>query len=303
MTSPPPVSSVTTYSKAPPIAVSTVIMVTAAAATYLVIQLLQGGHLITIPGIGVTPHNLTLYSAIGLYGITAILIIPDAIMIKNRCCSDGQTSPNEGLSFLKRFFHNPSQVGAIAPSSHALAVQITEPIPDRSKKSPNEPGQRFLEIGAGTGVFTREIVKKLGPNDHLDVVEYDASFCDQLRQDKDIGQNPKVTIYQISITQFLTTRPYDVIISGLPLNAFEPEFVDAILKKYVELIKPNGIISYFEYIGLEKIKKAFLFGESYRKFSNVLQQKASFVEKNKATSRSVYINIPPARVQCCVVSK
>ena len=208
---------------------------------------------------------------------------------------------NHGHSnFLKHFITNPSKVGALAPSSHALAVQITDRIPDRSHTDANESGMRFLEIGAGTGVFTREIIKKLGPSDCLDVVESNPEFCTLLRQE---FQNfPQVKIHEISFTDF-ESNPYDAIISGLPLNAFKPEYVAAILKKYEELTKPGGVVSYFEYIVLEKIKKAFLFGEAYERFSQVLRHKEIFVQKHHATHTHVLLNFPPARVQFCSIRK
>lgn len=204
---------------------------------------------------------------------------------------------SEGISFLKRFISNPSQVGAIAPSSQALAVQITSAISDGSQEATLvHQSKRFLEIGAGTGVFTREIVKKMGPGDHLDVVEYDHAFCEQLTAE--FGNNPQVHIHEVSITDF-NAEGYDAIVSGLPLNAFGPEFVGQVLQKYEDLAKPGATISYFEYIGLEKIKKVFLFGKELKDFEAVLAHKQSFVERHNATHEEVYFNFPPARVQYC----
>lgn len=159
---------------------------------------------------------------------------------------------------------------------------------------------RFLEIGAGTGVFTTEIVKKLGPDDLLDVVEYDHTFCEQLRAE--FGHNPNVHIHEVSITDF-EAAPYDIIVSGLPLNAFGPEFVAQVLKKYEDLSKPGTTVSYFEYIALEKVKKAFLFGTDLQNFAKVLDQKQSFVEKHHATHAHIYGNVPPARVQYCTMGE
>src|SRR5580700_6192614 len=64
---------------------------------------------------------------------------------------------------------NPEIIGAIAESSSGLAKSITKLVPDDSKKYLS--AKKVLEIGAGTGIFTRYLVPKLGINDHLDVVE------------------------------------------------------------------------------------------------------------------------------------
>jgi phosphatidylethanolamine/phosphatidyl-N-methylethanolamine N-methyltransferase len=274
------------------VASSTMLATTAAAATYLLLQILNNSSLITIPGIGIVPHNIALYGTIGLYSAAGLSTVTTAIILKNFC----RDTSFEGVQFLKHFITNPSQVGAIAPSSHALAVKITRYIDDRSKAKSTGPGRRILEIGAGTGVFTREIAKKLGPDDCLDVVEYDHGFCERLRTEFD--KNPQVHIHETSILDF-KAEPYDFIVSGLPLNAFGPGFVRETLNKYEILIKQNGTISYFEYIALEKIKKVFLFGTAYTNFCDVLDQKAGFVRKHGNSSATVLGNCPPARVQYC----
>lgn len=287
------------------LATSVALAITAAAATYLVIQLIQGGNLLSLSGVGVSPHNFTLYTTIGLYSLSAVLLTSSALMLKSYCAHEYKKKGGccEGLIFLRRFCSNPSQVGALAPSSKALAKEISIHIPDRSHESSEEGAKRYLEIGAGSGSFTRKIVKKLGPGDHLDVVEFDANFCKQLQDEfKEYIDNGQVTIHQISITEY-QANPYDVIISGLPLNAFKSEFVNKILIKYEELAKEGAYISYFEYIALEKIKKAFLCGSDYTNFCSVLKQKKAFTKKHSATSVRVLGNLPPARVQHCVVKR
>ena len=77
---------------------------------------------------------------------------------------------------LRRFLDNPGMIGAIAPSSPALAKAMAQQI---------GKGVAVFEIGAGTGAITRQILKSAlsGP---LVVFEQDHFFVESLR--RRIGQ-------------------------------------------------------------------------------------------------------------------
>ena len=57
--------------------------------------------------------------------------------------------------FLWQFCRHPSQTGALAPSGKKLSRAIVEAI------GPVEPGKVVIELGPGTGVFTRAIRRLL----------------------------------------------------------------------------------------------------------------------------------------------
>jgi len=209
-----------------------------------------------------------------------------------------QTSPLEklrdGLQFIKCFLRSPSTIGSIFPSSSQLTKKIIRQIPNRDPRDLTT--RRYLEVGAGTGVFTEQIIKKLKPTDHLDLVEFDPALCQILR--RKFGHLGNVTIHEVSILDFQAER-YDVIVSGLPLNAFRAEFVDQVFQKYLNLAKAEGYISYFEYMGLAKIKRFFLRGEFLRDFDAVLAAKQRFVDAYGRETDSVWPNLTPARVLHC----
>ena len=56
--------------------------------------------------------------------------------------------------FLRSWVGNPLRVGAIAPSGVSLAQLITSEISEESGP--------VLELGAGTGVFTRALLARAG---------------------------------------------------------------------------------------------------------------------------------------------
>lgn len=221
-------------------------------------------------------------------------VLPEIPTI-NTCCDKGIAvieSLTHGLHFLHRFIRNPTEVGSILPSSAALAESIVSQIPEDT--SSRTEGKRYLEIGPGTGAFTIEIVKRLGDNDQLDIVEIDETFCDILKTK--YANYPNIHIYCQSITEWDPEYKYDAIVSGLPLNAFGPEKVAEFIETFTKLTKEEGTISYFEYAYLPSIKIKALFGEELEKFKKVLEIKTEFFNNFGFSSETVYYNIPPAKV-------
>ena len=79
----------------------------------------------------------------------------------------------ETKEFLSALVSNPLSMGAVLPSSAALAAAITASV---------QPGPgRVLELGCGTGVFTREILRKGVSPARLILVERDATLSQGLK--------------------------------------------------------------------------------------------------------------------------
>lgn len=197
---------------------------------------------------------------------------------------------HDAILFLSRFLKDPKQVGSLAPSSKALKKEITQHVH-------YDQEQNILEVGPGTGAFTDDLIARLGPKDQLDLVELDPEFCQRLR-DK-FGDHKQVYIFEGSILDWKPEYKYDVIVSSLPLNAFQSDIVEEILKCYESLVAENGMISSYEYLGFPEIKK-HLGNEDYLKTQNLLK---SFMEKYSVEDRKIWANIPPAIVHHCMIDK
>jgi phosphatidylethanolamine/phosphatidyl-N-methylethanolamine N-methyltransferase len=193
--------------------------------------------------------------------------------------------------FVKRFFSHPSITGSVFPSSKKLAERMTKQALNQ-KTAP----LRYLEVGAGSGAMTKYLIPKLKLGDTLDIVEIDPHFCAQLRGK--YGYLPHIKIYEASILDFEESR-FDVVVSSLPLNAFKAAMVDQILLKYKNLVKPGGYVSYFEYIGLGRIKELYLSGKPQVDFKTILSLKKSFVKSYCTEIDRIWWNFPPARVFHC----
>ena len=112
--------------------------------------------------------------------------------------------------FLKTWLKRPMRTGALAPSSDALAQLITSDIvPD---------GGPVIELGPGTGAFTRSILARGLPEDKLTLVENSPDFTALLRQ-----RFPKAQLIEMDVTRMRKWNdPWNnmqaqAVISGLPL--------------------------------------------------------------------------------------
>lgn len=157
---------------------------------------------------------------------------------------------------------------------------------------------RYLEVGAGSGALTGCIASKLRKEDVFDIVEVDPKFCSHLKQK--FGHNSKLTIYERSILEF-ESPPYDIVISSLPLNAFHSEMVKKILNKLKGLVKKNGHLSYFEYIGLQELKRLLLLGNARLDFKETQNYKKKFADLYCKEVERIWLNFPPAKVIHCKI--
>jgi phospholipid N-methyltransferase len=178
-------------------------------------------------------------------------------------------------TFLREFIKENKMVGSLTPSSRFLAAKMIDNI-DFSQVNV------IVELGPGTGVFTRKIVEKLEKNAHLLVFELNDGFCEQLKQE---FQQKNVHIIHDSAEQMqkylnkLGFENADVILSSLPLANFSKDLRTSILNSANKVLCSDGKYIQFQY-SLQAKK----------------QLKEMFVDvKIKFTP----LNIPPAFVYVC----
>jgi phospholipid N-methyltransferase len=199
------------------------------------------------------------------------------------------------LSEMRTHWHT---TGAIAPSSSALASAMMAPLRSRADAS-----IRVLEVGAGTGSFTREIFRHLRAGDALDVYELNPQFSSHLdsllqkmTQEK---KGIRCRLFNADIRDLPRAVPYDFIVSGLPFNNFDSKTVEEILEIYIDRLTPEGTLSYFEYPILPQIKMQFLAPAQRREVQKTRMTVRLFLENYQFHSSRVWRNLPPAIARHC----
>lgn len=199
------------------------------------------------------------------------------------------------LAFIHEFRRNFRTTGALLPSSRTLARRITGPL--HQHVGP----KRVLEVGPGTGVFTAEIVRHLGPEDRFDLVEANPAFVSILRRRFD--QEPvfrrvrrECRLVEGYAPEAIDGPPYDYVVSGLPLNNFGPEQVEGILSSLIESLVPGGTLSYFEYLYIREAKTAVAGVAERGRLGAVAKVTESFIRRYRSAVDHVFVNIPPAAV-------
>lgn len=200
------------------------------------------------------------------------------------------------LELWRQFRQRFETTGAVAPSSRFLARAMTGPMARRER-----PG-RILEIGPGTGAVTQRIVRLLRPEDQLDLVELNDAFAALLQErftTDPIYQAAadRSQVHVCPIQDFDATEPYDIIISGLPLNNFPADLVQSIFETYFQLLAPGGTLSYFEYMYVRPLRKLVANQSEKVRLTELDRIAGSYLSKHRFDRSWVFVNIPPAWVQ------
>ena len=159
----------------------------------------------------------------------------------------------ENLQFLKEFFSHIAEIGAVLPTSVTAAAALAAEV--ARVKGP----KRVLEVGAGTGAITAQLVHHIGPQDELVLCEINPTFMTllQKRFTEEAAFRralPQTHFNGGSILDLPAEPQFDFIVSTLPFNNCPPDFIAAVLTHYQRLLKPGGVFSYIEYVGGQTLK-------------------------------------------------
>jgi len=187
------------------------------------------------------------------------------------------------IKFIKNFYYEPHTIGAICPSSSALSKKIITDIG-------LEKASSVVELGPGTGVFTKRILNSVNKNCNFFAIELNEEFYTILRK-----KYPKLKIYNgsaVSLKEFTKIekmKDVDVIISGLPWASFSPQLQIQIINSVLDVLKPGGIFTTFAYVQGTFLPKGI-------RFNHLIKKKFSHVYKTSI----VWRNIPPAFAYRCI---
>ena len=181
----------------------------------------------------------------------------------------------DSLMFLSNFIRNPKETGAVAPSSKYLTKEITKSIDFKNSKY-------IVELGPGTGIFTKAILKKASQDAKIICFEVNKKFCSYLSKNFDddrlIVLNAGAEKIKTNLKK-LNINGADCIVSGLPFKNFSNAKKRIILAETKNSLMPEGRFVVFQYTnGLSKMLKEHF---------------------NRISRKFVPLNIPPSFVYIC----
>jgi len=135
---------------------------------------------------------------------------------------------------LRKFVTNAKTVATVAPSSRALSRATLRGIDWASTRA-------VVELGAGTGPITAELLKVVPSHVRVVVNEFLPEFCLALRQKfpgLDVAAGDAKRLDEMLAERGI--KQVDYILSGLPLTHFAPADRDAVIDQCGRLLSPTG---------------------------------------------------------------
>jgi phospholipid N-methyltransferase len=145
--------------------------------------------------------------------------------------------------FFRQWLKNPLGMAALSPSGAQLTGLMMAELPPHA--------ERVIELGAGTGVFTRALIEEGIAPDKLLVVELNPELHGHLRQ-----QFPKAKVVCGNACDlkaltashgFSDDGPIDAVISGLGLLSMSRELQKSIIESAFSVLKADGQFIQFTY--------------------------------------------------------
>ena len=198
--------------------------------------------------------------------------------------------------FFREFIRNFHTTGAILPSGRALAKALT-----RFVAAPSDRPRRILEIGPGTGAVTAPLVAALRPDDRLELVELNDSFVGILKErfQNDPAFQPaasRTTIHHCALENLPESEPFDILVSGLPLNNFSAELVESLLTGMMGRLRAGGTLSFFEYIAVRRVRAVISIGKEKQRLRGIGRAMHGVLDRGEFRRDMILTNVPPAWV-------
>lgn len=176
--------------------------------------------------------------------------------------------------FIGRWILSPIKIGAVLPSSRALANLMA-----KSAVAQLRDGEYVLEIGAGTGRFTSALLNAGVPPHRLVCVEQDPKLAAFLKKKfSSVFVICGNACYVESLISKDLRHKFGAVVSGLPMVGIPLLVQEAILNSCFRVMRPGGVFVQFTYKTL---------------FSSVKTDQLSLQKRRIGT---VLFNIPPATV-------
>lgn len=154
-----------------------------------------------------------------------------------------ETNKKHKGNFLRTFFKERKQVGALAPSSKFLVKKMCDKIDFSTARN-------IVELGPGTGVFTEELLKRAHADCRIFVIELNEAFYTYLKKK---FKDPRIILLCESadkIDDIIASHgisEVDAILSSLPLAVIPDKIRKRIIIKSYDILKKGGVYVQYQY--------------------------------------------------------
>jgi phosphatidylethanolamine/phosphatidyl-N-methylethanolamine N-methyltransferase len=146
-------------------------------------------------------------------------------------------------TFFRQWLKNPLGIAALSPSGRQLARQMIAELPHGTR--------RVIELGGGTGVFTRAMLRHGIVSKDLLVLELNEALYQHLRAhfaDVHVVCGDARELKNIAAKDgFLDDGAADAVVSGLGLLSMTKRTQSEILEAAFSVLKPDGRFIQFTY--------------------------------------------------------
>ena len=183
----------------------------------------------------------------------------------------------ENFLFLGKFLRHGTTIASVWPSSTHLARATIKEIDWNHAKV-------VVELGAGTGPITDQIIRRLKPHTTLIAIERDADFAKILKRRFSMHKNVEIVQADVrdleKVLKLRGIKHVDAFVSGLPTPSLPPPVRNRMLASVRRYLVDGGVYSNITEI-------PFIYWKYYKKFFK--QVSFDFVMKN----------MPPGGVYHC----
>jgi phosphatidylethanolamine/phosphatidyl-N-methylethanolamine N-methyltransferase len=149
------------------------------------------------------------------------------------------TSNSDFLHFFRSWLSDPLSVSAVAPSGVALGQLMTRDI--------DPCDSPVLELGPGTGVFTKALLGRGLTETELTLIESGPDFARLLRRRFPQSRVLLADASRLSTLDLFPPASIGAVVSGLPLLSMSRRKVIAVLRGSFRYIRPGGAFYQFTY--------------------------------------------------------
>lgn len=157
-------------------------------------------------------------------------------------------------TFFRQWLKNPRAMASLSPSSRHLAREMVAQLPLDAR--------RVVELGAGTGVFTREMLEHgIAPKDLL-LVELNRELCQYLRRrfpgSQVVNGDARDLARIVADAHFAEVSGVDAVMSGLGFLAMPRALQKAILEAVFSVLGPDRPLIQFTYGPVSPLPRSLL---------------------------------------------